>query len=189
MMPIRQSVFRAVLALALALPTLASAKELAGVTMADTLSAEGKELKLNGLGLRKKLFFKVYVAGLYVEAPNKDGQAILSADSVRVTKMHMLRTLEKKQITEAIEKAFKENAADKLPALKDRLEKFMGLVSDIKEGEDMVITYVPGKGTKIAGGDREKTVVEGKDFADALFSVWIGAHPVDDDLRKGMLGG
>ena len=28
----------------------------------------------------------------------------------------------------------------------------------------------------------------GKDFADALFQVWLGKNPVDDDLKKGVLG-
>jgi len=27
----------------------------------------------------------------------------------------------------------------------------------------------------------------GKDFADALFSVWLGKHPVDDELKREML--
>jgi hypothetical protein len=30
--------------------------------------------------------------------------------------------------------------------------------------------------------------VQGKDFADALFSVWLGKQPVDDGLKKAMLG-
>ncbi len=34
----------------------------------------------------------------------------------------------------------------------------------------------------------EKGVIEGKDFADALFSVWLGSDPVDRDLKKALLG-
>ena len=45
----------------------ALARELAGVSLPDTLSAGDKALKLNGLGLRKKAIFKVYVGGLYLE--------------------------------------------------------------------------------------------------------------------------
>lgn len=30
--------------------------------------------------------------------------------------------------------------------------------------------------------------VEGKDFSDALFSVFVGKSPVDGSLRDGMLG-
>jgi hypothetical protein len=35
-------------------------------------------------------------------------------------------------------------------------------------------------------GFADKVSIEGKDFADALFSVWLGAHPVDDALRNEM---
>jgi hypothetical protein len=41
--------------------TVALAGELAGVTLSDTLKAGDKTLKLNGLGLRKRALFKVYV--------------------------------------------------------------------------------------------------------------------------------
>ena len=47
---------------------IALAGEAAGVRMPDTTTLEGKTLKLNGIGLRKKMMFKVYVAGLDVEA-------------------------------------------------------------------------------------------------------------------------
>jgi hypothetical protein len=57
----------------------------------------------------------------------------------------------------------------------------------VKKGAKLVIQYVPGKGTVIEGA-KDSYVAEGKDFADALFSVWIGGSPVDDGLKKGMLG-
>jgi len=50
-----------------ALPPLSPctlAAELAGAALPDTLAVGGKTLKLNGLGLRKKAVFKVYVGGL-----------------------------------------------------------------------------------------------------------------------------
>jgi hypothetical protein len=31
--------------------------------------------------------------------------------------------------------------------------------------------------------------IEGKDFSDALFLVWLGAKPPTEDLKKGLLGG
>ena len=61
----------------------AAAKELAGVNMPDTLSVGDKTLKLNGVGLRKKAIFKVYVGGLYLETPSKDAAAILASDQRR----------------------------------------------------------------------------------------------------------
>ena len=35
---------------------------------------------------------------------------------------------------------------------------------------------------------REKGVIEGKDFNDALLAVWLGPDPVQDDLKKPLLG-
>src|SRR5262245_6319451 len=101
-----------------------AAKELAGVQMPDVQSVEGKDLKLNGPGLRKKLFFKVYVAGLYLETPSKDATGILSADGLRRVDMSMLRDLDRQTIVDAIRKGFEKNARAQLAQLKDRLDKF-----------------------------------------------------------------
>jgi len=46
---------------------------------------------------------------------------------------------------------------------------------------------VPGKGTTISGSG-EQSIIEGKDFGDALFSVWLGKYPVDSDLKTGLVG-
>jgi hypothetical protein len=166
----------------------APAKELKGVQLQDSVTAEGKTLKLNGAGVRKKFIFDVYVGALYMEETSKDAATLLGKDGVRRVEMHMLRDLEKAQIVEAIREGFEKNSKDKLPALKDRLEKFIAQMPDkVTKGQVLRLTYVPGKGTTVTG-EGEKAQIEGKDFADALFSVWLGAHPVDDGLKKGMLG-
>lgn len=172
--------------LLLAVPALA--KELKGVKMPDSIEAGGKTLKLNGMGLRTKAIFKVYVAGLYLEETSSDPAVITSKDQVRQVEMVMLRDLEKSKITEAITAGFEKNAADKMAGLKDRLAKLNASVPDLKEGQILKLTYVPGKGTTVKGGAGAEATIEGKDFADALFSVWLGKTPVDEDLKQGMLG-
>ncbi len=178
-------ILSAVLAV-LALPAFAA--ELEGVTSADTMTVEGKTLALNGMGLRRKFIINVYVASLYVEHASKSGPDLLKADEVRRVEMKMLRDLDQKQIVEALQGGFEKNAGANLPALKERLAKFIAKIPDVKKGATLVVQYVPGKGTTVEGGT-DTYVAEGKDFADALFSVWIGASPVDDGLKKGMLGG
>ncbi len=179
---------RTLLLAALMLSVPALAKELKGVKMADTIQVDGKELKLNGLGLRTKAIFKVYVAGLYLETVNKDATKILATDETRRVDMHMMRDLEKGKIIDAIKDGMSNNSKDKMPALKDRLDKFVAVIPDLKEGQVLSLTYVPGKGTTVKGAGGAEFTAEGKDFADALFGVWLGAKPVDDDLKNGMLG-
>ena len=180
------TLYAVVLAVVLALP--AAAKEVAGVKFPETVAAEGKELKLNGAGLRKKLVFNVYAVGLYVESPSRSAQQVIESDQVKRVRMSMLRDLDKKSITEAIVEGFKKNAKDRMSAMQQRLDTFTAAIPDLKKGDELVLTYVPGKGTTIESRAGEKISVGGKDFADALFSVWLGKSPVDEGLKDGMLG-
>jgi len=170
------------------LVTTVQAAELAGATLPDTLSAGDKTLKLNGVGLRKKAMFKVYVGGLYLESPSKDAGGILASDQARAIRMHFLRDLKKAQLVEAFQEGFEANAKDKA-GQKTVFDKMLALVPDVKEGETLTFTYVPGKGTTLRVGDKDLGAFEGKGFADAVLSIWLGPRPPSEDLKKGMLGG
>ena len=175
--------------LLLGLAAVASAGVVAGVTMTETMGVEGKNLKLNGMGLRTKVVFKVYVAGLYLETPSKDPAAIISTDQVKSIRLSIMRSLKGSQVSEAIEEGFEKNSKAQMPALKARLGKLASMLPNVEKGDDILLTYAPGKGTVVTVKGAEKGVIEGKDFADALFSVWLGAHPVQEDLKKALLGG
>jgi hypothetical protein len=168
---------------------VALAGEAAGVKMADTITVEGKTLKLNGIGLRKKMLFKVYVAGLYVENPSKDAATVISTDEVKSITLHILRGLSGSQIGEAISDGFWHNSKARMGELSDRLQKLTSMFPAVVEGDQIVLTYVPGKGTSVSAKGQAKGVIEGKDFADALFAVWLGGNPVQEDLKKALLGG
>ena len=168
---------------------VASGVEVAGVNVPPTITVEGKTLHLNGAGLRTKMMFKVYVAGLYLENTSKDAAAIASSDQVKSMRLAILRSLKGKQVSEAIEEGFEKNSKAQLAALKPRLDKLGGMIPNVEKGDDIVLTYVPGKGTVVSVKGAEKGVIEGKDFADALFAVWLGANPVQDDLKKNLLKG
>lgn len=176
------------LALALTLSTPALAKELAGVNVPEAITVDGKELKLNGAGLRKKFIFDVYVAALYAEKTSQNAQEVISSDQTKRVVMMMLRDLDKKSIVDAVRDGFKNNAGDKMPALQERLDKFVGVIENVKKGDELAITYLPGKGTTVKTKSGKEANVEGKDFADALFAVWLGRDPVQGSLKDGMLG-
>lgn len=167
----------------------AFAGELAGVRLADTATVGGKTLKLNGLGLRKKAIFKVYVGGLYLEAPSKDAAAILAADAPRRMVMHFLRGVEKAKLVEAFAEGFEANAKDKVAGLKADIEKLYAALGDVKDGDEWVFTYTPGAGTVVTAGGKDSAAIGSKEFADALFSLWLGPKPPTEDLKKGLLGG
>lgn len=175
------------LALGLAFPLLA--RDVSGVNVPETVTVEGKALKLNGAGLRKKAMFKVYVAALYVETPSKDASAITTTDQIRSMHMHFLRSVKGEAVTEAIAEGFEHNSKAQMPALQDRLAKLGAMIPNVAEGDVLTMTYVPGKGTVVSVKGVEKGTIEGKDFADALFTVWLGGNPVQENLKAELLKG
>ena len=175
----------ALLALLLALPSTARERE--GVVADPTITVEGKALHLMGMGLRKKLWFKVYLASLYLETPLEDPAAVISSDQVKRVQMNMLRDLEREKIVEAVQAGFEKNSGPGMPGLQERLDRFLKTIPNLKSGQTIVLTYVPGRGTVIKAGLGDEISIAGKDFADALFSVWLGRQPVDGELKEEML--
>ena len=165
----------------------AAAKEREGVVSPEVMEVSGKQLHLMGMGLRKKLWFKVYIASFYLQTPTEDAALAISSDQVKRVEMHMLRDLERGKITEAVQAGFEKNSAAELPRLQGRLDAFLKSIPDLKSGQVIRVTYVPGRGTLIKAGGGEEIALPGKDFADALFAVWLGEHPVDDELKNEML--
>ena len=74
----------------IALATQLHAASVAGVTLPDSQQVAGKSLVLNGIGLRSKMFVKVYVAGMYLEQKSSDAAAIMKSDSPKRIVMHFI---------------------------------------------------------------------------------------------------
>ncbi len=176
-------------ALWLALVPAARAGEVAGVKMPDTITVDGKVLRLNGMGLRKKLIFQVYVAGLYLENQSKDPAGVITSDQIKSVHLHVLRSLSSSQLAESISEGFWRNAGSQKAQLQERLARLAKMFPKVTDGDLITLTYVPGKGTTVVAKAEQKGVIEGKDFADALFAIWLGPNPVQNDLKKALLGG
>ena len=166
-----------------------AAIEVGGVAMPATEVADGKSLKLNGAGVRKKLLFKVYAAGLYLEKPSRDAAAILSADEHKIMRLHVLRSLKGEKLSAAISEGFERNSKDQIPKLASRLEKLKHMIPDVAENDVILFAFLPDKGVRVTVRGTERGTIEGRDFADALLAIWLGPDPVQEDLKKALLGG
>ena len=169
-------------------PMSLSAGELAGVTLDDSATAGESSLVLNGLGLRKKFGFKVYVGGLYLEAKALDAGQVMQADTPRHMVMHFLRGVSKKQLCGGWDDGLEGNTPDASDAVKKDFESLCGYMDDVGKGDRLTFTYVPGKGTQVRVKGSAKGTLEGKAFADALLACWLGPKPPSEDFRDGLLG-
>jgi Chalcone isomerase-like len=180
----------ALCAAALVLAGPAAAREVAGVKVPEAVSVEATELRLNGAGLRRATMFhvKVYVGALYLAAPSRDADAVVRADEPKAVHMRFLREVGRGKIMDAFREGFEKNSPADAKALQPGLDRVAAVLpAELKEGTELVVTYVPGKGTTVASASGEVTIA-GKPFADAMFRNWLGPHPADDDLKKAMLG-
>jgi hypothetical protein len=165
--------------------TLPSAT-LAGVTLPDSSSAAGHALVLNGIGLRSRFSFKVYVAALYLPQKTSDGAAVVKAEVPKRIVLHFVRDVDDKTIREAIAGGFDANAQANL---KSQIDQFTSALESFKVGDEMTVTYVPGTGTILNVKGKDKVTISGGAFAQALFGIWLGPKPPSADLKKGLLGG
>jgi len=177
------------LSMLLALPALAA--EVGGVKLEDKVSVGGKELVLNGAGVRTKVVFKVYVASLYLPAKTTDLAGVLASNPRRV-QLNLLRDLSSDELAGALADGIKETStADQAAAVKaqtDQLLSIMKSVGQARTGEVVTLDFIGGE-TRIAFGGQAKGAIAGEAFNGALMRIWLADKPVQADLRKAMLGG
>ena len=99
----------------------------------------------------------------------------------------MLRNVSRQQFVDAVEKGMVRNSGLPMPTLRSRLDLLEQALPALNKGDMLDFTYLPGAGTVVRGQGRELKI-PGKDFADALFSVWLGLHADSRSLRHDLLG-
>ena len=178
------------LALSLLLATAtAEAVTVAGVNLSDTTTAGGQKLVLNGAALRKKFIVKVYVAGLYLPAKQSSPENILASDTPRQMVMHFVYDVDKEKIAEAWQDGLEDNTPNTTPAVKQAFSTLSSWMEDMKEGQRIVMTYVPASGTTVEVNGKVMGILQDKAVADAILATWIGPKPGPGEaFKKGLLG-
>ncbi len=176
--------------MALLLSLSAAAAEVGGVKLDDKASLGGKDLVLNGAGIRTKVVFKVYVASLYLPAKAATLAGVLAANPRRV-QLNMLRDLSADDLAGALADGIKEtSSAEQAGAVKAQTEQLLAILKSVgqaKTGDVMTLDFVGGE-TRISFNGQAKGTIAGEPFNAALMRIWLADKPVQADLRKAMLG-
>ena len=150
----------------------------------------GKDLVLNGLGLRKKFVIKVYVGGLYLPQKQSNAGNVLSIDQPRQMVMHFLYDVSKEQMCDAWNEGLEANTPNAGAEVEAAFGTLCGWMEELPKGNELVMTYVPGEGTHVEVNGKSKGTLPGKATADAILATWIGAKPGPGaDFKKAVLGG
>lgn len=162
-----------------------------GVTLQPTITKDNQTLKFNGGGIRKKVFFKVYTAGLYLPEKSKAAADIVNSDKPVAIQLTITSSvINSSNMSEAIQEGFKKSLKGNTVGLQAKIDAFIETFKkeNIKEGDVFELWYIPGQGVKSYKNGKYQNVVSGLDFKKALFGIWLSDTPVDDDLKTALLG-
>ena len=168
--------------------------EVAGVKIDDKAKVGGAELVLNGAALRKRAIFQVYAMGLYLPERKAAASEAIGAQGAKRVAIHMLRDVDAASFTEALTDGMKANHDEAtMKALEPRIGQLSAIMAELKEakkGMQILLDWQPASGTLVSvdGAPRGKPIA-GEDFYRALLRIWLGERPVQDDLKKALLGG
>lgn len=170
--------------------SFAGALEIGGAVLPDTLTAGTEKLTLNGAGLRKKFFVKVYAGGLYLTEPSGNADAVIAGDAPMAIRMHFIYDgVSSEKLVGAWNEGFAAATGGNTSPIQSGIDKFNSFFNrEAKEGDFFDILYTPEQGVRVYRGDRLQGVIPGLDFKRALFGIWLGAEPADEGLKEGMLG-
>ena len=173
---------------------LAQAVEVEGINFDQAAQVGGQPLQLNGAGVRTRLMFKVYAAGLYVPQKSNSAATLLGQKGPRRVSIGMLRSVDADTFVGALNDGMKANlSAEQLAGFKpqiDALNATFKEVGEAKKGDRINFEFTPEGGTRVVvNGQPRGAAIPGEAFFEAVLRIWIGDRPVDADLKRGMLGG
>lgn len=168
----------------------AKAATLDGVAMPDTMTVQGKTLRLNGMGLRTFTILHVhgFVAGLYVEDRSHAAAAILDAPGFKLLQIRYVHAASLERVQDQFRQGHKSNCTGGCPKENDAaFQQLLDTAQAVKPGDTNTYLYSPD-GVQILFNGKSLVTIHNADFARRMLASMIGAHPPTGPLRDGLLG-
>lgn len=168
------------------------ALEVAGVKLNDNVRVGTQSLVLNGAGIRTRFLLNIYVGALYLPRKQTSAEAIIDDDAERRIVLSMLREMSSAKLYGALREAVEANhAQDVLSAIDGQMKQMKQIfesVGAVRKGDVITIDYLPAAGTQVSVNGTVRGTITGAGFGRALLRIWLGNNPVQEELKKGMLG-
>lgn len=163
------------------------AAEMERMVFKDYVIVDDTILTKRGTGLFRYLgIIRAYAGALYIEGgtPTKD---VLSNTAKRL-EIEYFRNIRGEDFGPATNKLLELNVdTETLVRLQDRIEKHNALYVDVQPGDRYSLTFIPGKGTELALNGKTKGVIEGDDFASAIYAIWFGQKPISTSFKEQLM--
>lgn len=162
--------------------------EVGGVRFDTGVHAMEHRLQLTGAGVLNYLaFFKAYAGALYMPASVAAEDALEPVPKRLVLSYY--RAIKGKDFANATRKKIADNVtAGQAKRLESRVDLLADMYRDVQPGDRYALTYLPGEGTALTLNGESLGIIPGDDFARAVFSIWLGDDPIDENFRDLLLG-
>ncbi|MEZ5450780.1 MAG: chalcone isomerase family protein, partial [Thiolinea sp.] len=116
-------------------------------------------------------------------------QAILTGNQPMALRLEITSAMITSETMEtAVRDGFKQSAANQLPALQPRIEQLIAIFRQpINKGDLYDFVYRPQNLVVLKNGQTAGTI-SGADFKQAFYGIWLGAKPVQGNLKNQLLG-
>ena len=166
----------------------ASAAEVDGVVFPDTRQVDGKTLVLNGYGLRTWSFLNIhiYIAGLYVERPTRDPNAIIQSADTKLLTFHFQHDVDAARARDAWRTALANNCPSPCRLDPRDVEHFIAGVPAMRSGDSFELRFADHHADIAANGQPIGRIDRGP-LADAMLAAFLGPKPGSRELKQALL--
>jgi len=129
-------------------------------------------------------FFKVYDGGLYYPPGNEEislGQQPIKLELV------YLRDIEREDLIQPSIDYLKKHLPNKFDSLAERLATINKEYQSVQAGDRYALEFFPGRGTTLYFNGEKKVNIEGGDFAEAYFGIWLSKNTEAGSFRQNLL--
>lgn len=164
------------------MPRPAAALEVSGFQFSDAISLAGRQLVLNGVGLRSIFIMKVFLGALYVPERSRDPATLMAQTGPRRLAMRMLIDMSPERLLRSLE------SNERRAAPVAGLETALMTVGLVPKGAGLDIDLIDGVVHFAVNGQARGSIRDGDQVFAAMLRAWLGERPIERDLKLGLLG-
>jgi len=159
-----------------------------GTAFSNTVTVNQTHLHLKGAALLRYMFFIEAYTGAFYLPETVDGSRALE-DIPKQLVLEYRVAISADDFARATEKKIRDSVSDEeFQRLLPKITALNRLYRDVVPNDRYALTYIPESGTVLTYNSTPLGTIEGHEFARAVFSIWIGANPIDKGFRDKLLG-
>jgi Chalcone isomerase-like len=173
---------------------------LEGVSFDERTPVAGRELVLNGTGMRSAGPIKGYVVALYLPQRARTAEAVVAQQGPKRIRLVFLMGAPVGELVKAVDKGVLRNldkpeATEKIRPALARLGEQMRAAKTVKKGDVVDMDFDPARGLVFTLNGRSfgepipsALSAPSADLYGALLRAFVGEHPYQKEMRAGLLG-